>query len=166
MKPLSISSLLAILSFFLVASENVFAAEDDPSFLNLGIGQFDVFGDDKAAELRIEYRNRNRFWIFKPFTGLSVTTDKAAHVYGGVLTDFYFGRRFVLTPSVAPGYYHNGNGKDLGHKFEIKSGIEFAYRLNDRSRIGLHFHHVSNAGLEDTKPGVEVIGINFSIPLR
>ncbi len=144
----------------------VFAGQDDPAFINSGLGYYDLFDDDNAAAFRAEYRAETKYWIFKPFAGVSLTSDAAAHGYAGVLTDFYFGSRIVVTPSVAAGYYHNGDGKDLGHEFEIKSGLEVAYRFDDRSRLGIHFHHISNAGLEDTKPGVEVLGINYSLPLR
>ena len=144
----------------------VLAAEEDPSFLSLGFGYYDIFADDEAAEFRAEYRNKTRFLIFKPFAGVAVTSEQAVFVDAGVLSDFYFGRRIVVQPSVAPRYYHNGGGKDLGHEFEIKSGLEIAYRMDDRSRIGVHFYHISNAGLEDTKPGVEILGLSYSIPLH
>jgi len=158
--------LLAGLSAALITAGSALAEEDDPSFLSPGIGYYDIFADDEAAEFRLEYRNKYRFLLFKPFTGIAVTTEQAVFAYAGVYSDFYFGRRIVISPSVAPGYYHNGGGKDLGHEFEIKSGLEIAYRLDDRSRIGLHFYHISNAGLEDTKPGVEVLGTSYSIPLN
>ena len=142
------------------------AEQDDPAFLNFGVGYYDLFDDDNAAAFRVEYRAESKFWIFKPFAGVSATSDGAAYGYGGVLTDFYFGLRIVATPSVAAGYYHNGDGKDLGHEFEIKSGLEIAYRFDNRARLGVHFHHISNGGLEDTKSGVEVLGIKYSLPLR
>jgi len=142
------------------------AGQDDPAFINISAGYYDIFDDDNAAELRLEYRSKNKYWIFKPFAGVAATSDSAVYVYAGILTDYYFGRRIVVTPSIAPGYYHKGDGKDLGHEIEINSGLEVAYRFDDRSRLGIHFHHISNAGLEDSKPGVEILGINYSIPLR
>ncbi len=149
-----------------VWSSNAHAGTDDPAFINIGAGYYDIFDDDNATELRLEYRAETKYWIFKPFAGITATSDSAAFGYAGVLTDYYFDRRIVVTPSIAAGYYHNGDGKDLGHEFEIKSGLEIAYRLNDRSRLGIHFHHISNAGFENTKPGVEILGINYSVPLR
>ena len=143
--------LCAAVCFGFVVGGPAFAGEDDPSFISMGAGYYDIFGSDEAAEFRLEYRNKNRFLLFKPFAGIAVTTEQAFFAYAGVLSDFYFGRRIVVTPSVAPGYYKNGGGKDLGHEFEIKSGLEISYRLDDRSRIGVHFYHLSNAGLEDTK---------------
>lgn len=143
------------------------AEEDDPSFVTIGGGYFDiVHNDDAAGELRLEYRDKHRFWIFKPFAGATVTTDGSVYGYAGVLTDFYFGRRIVVSPSVAAGPYIEGGGKDLGHVFEIRSGLEVAYRFDDRSRLGVLFYHISNAGLgDDENPGAEILTLSYSIPL-
>ena len=67
----------------------------------------------------------------------------------------FLGRRIVLTPSFAPGYYHEGSGLDLGHALEFRSQIEFAYRFDDRSRIGVAVSHMSNASIADENPGTE-----------
>jgi hypothetical protein len=150
------------------AASPVHADEDDPSFLTIGGGYFDIVNnDDSAAEFRLEYRDKHRFWIFKPFAGAIATSDGAFYGYAGVLTDFYFGRRIVISPSVAAGPYIEGGGKDLGHVFEIRSGLEVAYRFDDRSRLGLLFYHISNAGLgDDENPGAEVLTLSYSIPLK
>lgn len=164
---LRLSFLYATLCILFLSCEPLLAADDEPSFLSLGPGYYDIFSsNDKAVEFRMEYRNNLRFLIFKPFTGVAVTSKQAVFTYAGIYSDYYFGRRIVVQPSVAPGYYYKGDGKDLGHEFEIKSGLEIAYRMNDRSRIGIHFYHISNAGLEDTKRGVEVLGTSYSIPLN
>ncbi len=86
---------------------------------------------------------------------------------GGILTDFYFGNRIVVSPSVAVGAYFEGSGKDLGHVFEIRSALEVAYRFDDRSRLGVMFYHISNAGLgDDENPGAEVLTLSYSFPIR
>lgn len=139
----------------------------DPSFLSFGAGYYDLLHDADAAEFRIEYRSKYRWWLFKPFAGLTATTNPAAFGYAGVLSDFYFGNRIVVSPSIAAGPYLRGSGKDLGHVFEIRSALEVAYRFDDRSRMGLMFYHISNAGLgDDRNPGAEVLSITYSIPLN
>ncbi len=61
-------------------------------------------------------------------------------VGGGVLIDVYFGNRFVVTPSFAPTWWRGKTDKlDLGHGLEFRSQIEFAYRFDDRSRLGLRY---------------------------
>ena len=141
------------------------ARADDPDFLSLSLGAFDTFDNKTAAEGRIEYRADRNFWIFKPFSGFMATSDKAIYGYLGVLIDFYFGRRFVITPSFAPGAWSRGDGKDLGHWIEFRSQLEFAYRFDDRSRLGVSVSHYSNASLGDDNPGTESFMVNYSVPI-
>lgn len=138
---------------------------DDPAFLAFGGGYFDINDDKDAAEFRIEYRGGKRFWIFKPMVGGMATSDAAIYGFVGVNVDLFFGRRFVLTPNFAAGLYHDVDGKDLGHSVEFRSGIELAYRFDNRSRLGVAFHHISNASLDDNNPGTEILAIVYSLPL-
>ena len=142
------------------------AAADDPDFLTVAVGAFDLVQDhDQAAEFRAEYRFDKKIWIVKPFVGVMGTTDSAFYGYGGFLTDIFFGRRWVLTPSLAVGYYDKGNGFDLGHEIEFRSSIELSYRFDNRTRLGVSFYHLSNASISNTNPGAEVLSIVYSIPL-
>ena len=93
------------------------------------------------------------------------TSDTAFYGYGGFLVDVFFGRRFVLTPSLSAGYYEDGDGRDLGYGLEFRSSIEFSYRFDNRARLGLAFYHLSNANLGDFNPGTEVLSVLYSIPL-
>ncbi len=154
---------------FLAAVMSVVAAAparaDDPAFLALSAGYYDINDNFDAAEARIEYRHDEKFWIFKPFAGVMATSDAAVHGYAGVLVDIYFGRRWVLTPSFAPGLYHDGDGKDLGGAVQFRSQLELSYRFNDRSRLGLSVNHISNASIYDSNPGTESVAITYAIPL-
>ena len=142
------------------------AAADDPDFLTLAAGYYDIYQKKhEAAEFRAEYRSDRKIWIFKPFVGVMGTTDSAFYGYGGVLVDVYFGRRWVLTPSFAAGYYEEGDGRDLGYELEFRSSIELSYRFDNRTRLGLSFYHLSNANIGDFNPGTEVLSIVYSIPL-
>ncbi len=145
------------------------AQADDPDFISFSAGAFDVFpGDDDevAGEFRLEYRSDLKLWIFKPFVGVMATTDAAFYGYGGVLVDIYLGKRFVATPSFAVGYYEEGDGLDLGSAAEFRSQIEIAYRFDDRSRLGLSFSHMSNAGIGDDNPGSESLMLTYALPLN
>ncbi len=141
-------------------------AEDDPAFLRLAIGGYDVNDDMGAVEFRAEYQSGRKLWIFKPFGGVMATSDAAVYGYGGILLDVYFGDRWVLTPSFAAGLYEDGDGKDLGHIIEFRSSIGFAYRFNNRSRLGVSFYHLSNASLSEDNQGTEILSIGYSIPLH
>ena len=133
-------SLLALVVAVVLASAAP-AQADDPDFLSFSLGGYDVNDDEDAVEARLEYRSDIKLWIFKPFSGVMLTSESAAYGYGGILLDLYFGRRLVATPSFAVGLYHNGAGKDLGHAVEFRSQIELAYRFNDRSRLAVSFSH-------------------------
>ena len=156
---------LAILAAGLFGLSALPARADDPAFLAFGAGYFDINDDKEAAEFRIEYRGGKKLWIFKPMVGGMATSDAAIYGYAGVNVDLFFGRRFVLTPNFAAGFYHDGDGKDLGHSAEFRSGLELAYRFDNRSRLGLAFHHISNASLDDNNPGTEILAIVYSLPL-
>jgi lipid A 3-O-deacylase len=142
------------------------ALADDPPFLAVGAGYFDVGNNQEAAEFRVEYRGPKLLWAIKPVLGVMATSDAAFYGYGGLAMDFYLGRRWVITPSLAAGAYRKGNGKDLGHTVEFRSAIEAAYRFDNRSRLGLTLYHLSNASIGDKNPGTEVLGITYAIPIN
>lgn len=149
------------------AARDVLAQDKDPSFINLSLGYFDVLNnDDPDLAAGIEWMSSGRLWIFQPLAGAMITSQGGLYGYGGFGTDFFFGHRWVATPSVAIGAYSEGSGLDLGHVFEIRSALTLAYRFDNRSRLGLRFYHLSNAGIGDTNRGAEGLDLTYSIPLR
>jgi hypothetical protein len=142
------------------------ARADDPAFLNLGVGYYDINDNEDAAEFRFEFHGRKMLWALKPVAGVMATSDAAVYGYGGLAMDIFFGRRVVATPSFAAGAYHDGSGKDLGHTVEFRSAMEVAWRFDDRSRLGVMFYHLSNAGLGESNPGTEVLSVTYGVPLN
>ena len=157
-----ITAIAGFSTFFLADASRA----DDPDFLSVGGGYFD-WNRQKApaAEFRLEYRSDKKFWIFKPLGGVMATSDGAFYGYAGIGVDVFLGNRFVVTPSFAPGYYSKGSGLDLGYALEFRSQVEFAYRFDDRSRLGLAVSHMSNASIGDTNPGTESAILYYSIPI-
>ena len=153
----------------LVAGIIVFAPQaaqaQDPSFLNFSVGRYD-FNRQKmpTEEGGMQYRSDLKLWIFQPMAGFMVNGHGSAEIYTGISLDIFFGNRFVVRPSFAPGYYHRGGGEDLGYKLEFRSAIEFAYRFDDRSRLGVEVYHMSNASLGKINPGEESINLVYSLP--
>lgn len=142
------------------------ASAQEPSFLSVGIGWYDINDDQDAIDLRVEYRSKAKFLGFvKPWVGVEITSDAAAYGVVGVLADIYFGRRFVLTPSFGAGVYADGDGKDLGSAIEFRSQLELGYRFDNRSRMSLAFGHISNAHLTDQNPGSEILTLYYHVPL-
>ena len=140
------------------------AKAKDPAFLTIGAGVFDLNDDETTGAVSLEYFGDGRLWIFQPMIGAMVTFDGAMYGYAGLGVDLFFGRRVVLTPSFAVGAYIENGGKDLGHPVEFRSGVKLAYRFNDLSRLGIDFHHLSNAGLDDLNPGANQLLITYSLP--
>ncbi len=140
---------------------------DDPAFLSFSAGWFDFNRQkDQGAEFGLEYRSDKKFWVFKPFATIAGVTNGMTFVGGGVLIDFYLGRRWVVTPSFAPTWWRGKTSDlDLGHGLEFRSRLEIAYRFDDRSRLGLGISHSSNAGLGDSNPGTESLMVHYSIPI-
>ena len=145
------------------------AHADDPAFISVAAGAYDFNRQkDQGAEFRLEYRDDTKFFGFlKPFVAVAGATSSNSFFAGaGVLTDLYWGKRFVVTPSFAPHYYNGGNDKlDLDYALEFRSQLEFAYRFDNRSRLGLAVSHYSNASLGATNPGTETASIYYSIPI-
>lgn len=141
------------------------AHADDPDFVTVGVGYYDLRNADSATEFRLEYRSDKKLWFLKPFAGAMGTSDKSYYFYGGLLTDIYLGNRFVLTPNFAAGYYEKGDGKDLGSEIEFRSSLDLAYRFDNRARLGVSVYHMSNASIGDKNPGTEVVSLVFSWPL-
>lgn len=142
------------------------AMAEEPAFISVGAGYYDLFDDQSAGEARLEYRfsEAQKLYVFTPFVGVTATTDAATYGYAGIGLDIFLGRRLVLTPNFAVGVYGNGDGKDLGYALEFRSGVELAYRFDNYSRLGLSFTHISNAGLDERNPGVESLVVMYSIP--
>ncbi|NMM43560.1 acyloxyacyl hydrolase [Rhodospirillaceae bacterium KN72] len=158
----------ALISFLAMASGPALAEEagSDPAFLRIGGGYYDTNDDMGAGEFHMEYISGSKWWVFNPFVGLMTTTDSALYAYAGIRLDLFIGNRLVITPSFAPGLYHDGDGKDLGYPVEFRSAIEFAYRFDDRSRLGVSYYHLSNASLDENNPGTEVAILHYSYPFK
>jgi lipid A 3-O-deacylase len=159
-----LGSVAALLVAALLGTAAPARAADDPSYLSFGAGVYDMLHDNTAGEFTGEYRFGQKLWIFKPFVGVMVSTKSAFYGYGGFLVDIYLGNRWVFMPNAAVGYYEDGNGKVLGAHTEFRTGAELAYRFDDRSRLGLTFHHISNAGIGQRNPGEEEMTVVFSLP--
>lgn len=140
--------------------------KQDPSLISLGVGAYDIIqNSDRAADFRLEYRHNEGLWIFKPWTGLEVTSDGAVYGAIGFYSDFHLGERIVVSPSFGAGAYHDGGGLDLGSVVEFRSQLEVAYRFENLSRLGVALSHLSNAGIGDRNPGTEIVTVYYSMPV-
>ena len=161
-------NLLALV--FLYLSKSVMAdttkLNNKNTEVNFYTGMFDFSDDGKRSSLfgiqhQNEDLNRNTFLgNLSPITGALITSDNASYFYTGIQAHYKIGS-LNLTPSFTPGYYHEGDGKDLGHALEFKSEVQLSLELPKESQLGFSYNHISNASLGDKNPGANSYMFNF-----
>ena len=161
---------LSLLLVILFTASRLIAAEEintNGNQLNFFIGNFD-FSDDKQKAILVGFQHQNEnlnrdtfLGNVSPITGGFVTENSAVYVYTGIEWNVDMGEKILFTPSFAPGLYHEGDGKDLGHALEFKSEVQLSYSTKDTSSFGISYNHVSNASLGDKNPGANSYMFNF-----
>jgi|TARA_B100001093_G_scaffold288729_1_gene275796 hypothetical protein len=159
---------IVLLSFLLTSSivADELKLNDKNTELNVYTGMFDFSDAGKKSTLigfqhQNENLNRNTFLgNLSPVTGAMITADNASYFYTGVQANYKLGALNVI-PSFAPGYYNQGNGKDLGHALEFKSEVQLSLELPKDSQFGFSYNHLSNASLGDKNPGANSYMFNF-----
>ena len=156
--------ILFFVTFFFTTQ--VFANENSNHQYNFFTGNFD-FSDDKQSALLIGLQHQNEdlerdtiIGNISPITGGFFTENSAAYIYTGFEWNVEMGE-LTFTPSFAPGLYHKGDGKDLGHTLEFKSEVQLSFNLSQSSKLGLSYNHVSNASLGDKNPGANSYMFNY-----
>ena len=124
--------IFVLFSFSINAEENV--SEHQYNFYT---GNFD-FSDNKQKAILFGFQHQNEnlerntfLGNASPITGGFITENSAAYVYTGVEWNYAIGNKIKFTPSFAPGIYHEGDGKDLGHALEFKTEMQLSYTLSD-----------------------------------
>ena len=144
-----------------VSDENL-----DDSELNIYTGVFD-FSDhkQKAGLIGLQHQNEE-LWRdsiigkISPISGAFLTENNAFYLYTGIQAEYEFGG-LKITPSFTPGYYNEGNGKDLGHPVEFKSEVQLSYNITESSHLGMSYNHISNASMGKKNPGANSYMLNF-----
>ena len=163
MKKIILILIIIMSSFNLTFAEEVKTNEHQ---LNFFTGNFD-FSDHKQKSILVGFQHQNEnlnrstfLGNVSPITGGFLTENSAAYIYTGVEWNVDMGG-LTLTPSFAPGLYHEGDGKDLGHVLEFKSEVQLSYAASERSSLSVSYNHVSNASLGDKNPGANSYMFNF-----
>ena len=157
---------IIFLLFCSLAMAEELKIDNNNTELNVYTGMFD-FSDDKKRSTLIgiqhqnEDLNKNIFLgNISPITGAMITADNATYFYTGVQAQYKIGS-LNLTTSFAPGYYNQGNVKDLGHELEFKSEVQLSLELPKDSQLGFSYNHLSNASLGKKNPGANSYMFNF-----
>ena len=164
-----LKKILILFSFLVIAiSSNAeeIKSNDLNTEFNIYTGMFDFSDDGKKSTLigfqhQNENLNRDTFLgNLSPITGAMITADNATYFYTGVQAQYKIGA-LNFTPSFTPGYYNQGDGKDLGHALEFKSEVQLSLELPKDSQLGFSYNHLSNASLGDKNPGANSYMFNF-----
>ena len=117
----------------------------------------------------VEYFTKNNiFKYIKPFFGFLGTSKNAYYGYFGFSGDLFFGdcKCLIVTPTLAAGWYVDGDEIKLGNHVQFRSGGDVMYRFKNNVRVGLGAFHISNAGLGDSNPGSEQVIFKYQIPFN
>ncbi len=136
----------------LVTINEVGASILDPKGFELYVGSYNVNRDDRHFMLGGNYDFRPSA-IFSPHIGGFVSDKRVFYANAGLRIHY---KRFRF--SIGPGYYHQGDGQDLGGNLQFKSDIGFDITPN--IRVG--GFHLSNASTQSYNPGSESVYIAFS----
>ena len=160
---------LSLVLIIILTTSNLLAVEEINSNdhqVNFFTGNFD-FSDDKQSAYLVGFQHQNEnlnrdtfLGNVSPITGGFLTENSAAYIYTGIEWNVEVGK-MLFTPSFAPGIYHEGNGKDLGHILEFKSEVQLSYAVSENTSFGVSYNHVSNASLGDKNPGANSYMFNF-----
>lgn len=135
------------------------ATADDRAWIVASAGVFNIAAEDKTPrdsrelELGLEWRGRPGLVGLRPNVGAMVHAESGGYLFAGLRRDFELGSAWGLSLGFAAGLFEDGDGIDLGGAVEFRSSIEIFARLGERSRLGLDFYHLSNAGIYEPNPG-------------
>jgi hypothetical protein len=148
------------------------ASGEDKLSLGLNGGIFDTAawfddkGDFDAVELGLRLRWPTTLaWGLGTMAGISATDDNAFWIYAGLRRPFGLGGCWSAAPNFAVSLFEEGDGKDLGHEIEFRSGLEVACSRPSGAAVGLEFYHLSNASISDANPGSNSLVVFYSWPL-
>ncbi|MFC3853170.1 acyloxyacyl hydrolase [Salinispirillum marinum] len=159
-----LSGLLCLLTSMALAKESADA--------QVFIGVVDYAQDSQASQYGVQYLTAERWtpFDFRPVIGLMRTRYASHYVFAGLTRESKFSTKdtgFLLSVDFAPGLYLHGGNEDvnLGFWLQFRSGVNLVYEFADHTRIGLGYHHLSNASLAEENPGTETLTITYSVRL-
>ncbi len=149
-----------------VPESRIVEVQPNTSFFGLSVGMYDPFTHgEEAVSFNLEWQPGVKIaGVLQPLFGAMATTEGSLLGYGGVGIPFHLGKRIFVMPSVAVGAYKEGAGYDLGQTLAFRIGSEIAYEFDNKSRIGLNAHILTNGDSFDRKDRTEIISLVYTTP--
>ena len=132
-------------------------------YLQLGAGVFDVGDDYSAAAGLAEVRFGRKLAFIGPILGVMANVDGGVLGYAGIYGDMLWGK-LAITPAWAVGAYRQGNSRDLGGTFELRTALTLAWAFDNGVRLGVHGAHISNGKLHEKNPGEDELMLVLALP--
>ena len=148
-------------------TDGCLAESAEQSRLSISGGDVQFQDDSIGEEVYLRYEFGHTYGPFQPAAGASVTSDRDTWIGLGATYSKHFAHDHAyLQLSLMPGLYAQGNGPDLGHVIEFRSGIELGYETRGGMRFGISYDHRSNAELDSVNPGLETVQFRLSSPFN
>ncbi len=162
LKPQNAILLFLLVSFFIRLN----GADKPPPLVAVGAGYAEAGRHHSGGIYQAEYRfSRFLFEDIRPIALLISPQLRSLFIGLGLGIEFHTLKHLVLTPSLTPGLYWKGSGKDLGCILEFCSAFELAYECSNCMRLGAQIYHISNASLGTHNPGMNALVFFIGIPL-
>lgn len=131
--------------------------------VTIGAGNLGIFDSTNygAVALSAEGGEIAGLWSVRPTFEVIYQPDNTYYAGIGGLKEFAISERWSWGLGAAAGYYHRGEGKDIGQALEFYSRIILSYHLASDNQIRTELGHISNAKLDDTNPGTEFLSVNW-----
>jgi len=174
-----VSGLLAAVAVASCCTAASAASTSAPDLISVGFGAYDAWAlrsstdtpRRRSNDMRLEYRFGTSllpftepYVRFHPWVGLEANTDGGLYGGFGILADIPVGP-LVLTPGIGAGLWGRGGSKHLGSPVEFRSTLELGYRFESGARLSAYVSHMSNAGLTETNPGADTVGVYLHVPV-
>jgi hypothetical protein len=150
-----------------VPESRIVEVQPNTSFFGLSVGMYDPFSHgEEAASFNLEWQPGVKIaGVLQPLFGAMVTTEGSLLGYGGVGVPFKLGKRVFVMPSVSVGAYEEGNGYDLDSTLAFRFGTELSYEFDNKSRLGINAHILTNGDSFDREDRTEIISLVYTTPL-
>ncbi len=135
------------------------------SSIRVGVSYFDIAGrHEDGSALEFGYRSEKpRLGPIGPEVGALLASDGTMFGFVGLRLSLPVWGRLTMALGLGAGAYDAGSSVDLGSALEFRSGLEAGFRLSEDHGFLLTLYHLSNAGLGERNPGVEVLGLGYSV---
>lgn len=149
------------------APENrVVEVQPNSSFFGLSVGLYDITHGNHDPALNLEFQPGVKIaGILQPIFGAMMTNNGTVFGYAGAGVPVSITDHFFIMPSLAAGLYREGDGYDLGRNLAFRVGTEIGWQFDNKSRIGLNLHAITNGTSFDRADRTEVISVVYTTPL-